>query len=180
MKKILSIALITITFTACNTYKPDTSGFSEEYKQKEQAFLDDFKIKYNNASTNDEKEEFAFEIGFRNMNLGNYKNAIKYYDIVLSYNPAHPQALNNLAVMYEEMGEIEKALKYEQQLYNTNPTNVEIVGDTIRLLVKNEQFNDAHGVLDTFAGTAEGKNQAEFLSEQMQYIVDEKEKIKNN
>lgn len=176
MKKLTAVALIVLTFvlTACGTsYKPDTSGFTEEYKQKEQAFLDEFKTKYENATTDADKETYAFETGFRYMNLGDYDNAIDYYEIVLEYNPTHYQALNNLAVIYEEMGEIEKALTYEQQLYNKNTTNVEIVRDTIRLLIKNRQFSDANGVLDTFARTEEGKNQAEFLSEQKQYISDE-------
>lgn len=170
--------LIALTLTACNAYKPDTSGFTEEYKQKEQALLDEFKDKYENATTDDEKEEFAFETGFRYMNLGSYSDAIKYYKIVLKYNPIHFQALNNMAVMYEEMGETEEALKYEKQLYSKNATNTEVVRDTIRLLVENKQFEDAHGVLDTFASAEEGKKEGEFLSEQLTYIVNEEKKAK--
>lgn len=182
MKKLTSIALIVtafvLAFTACGSYKPDTSGFTKEYIQKEQAFLDEFKGKYESATTDADKEKYAFEVGFRNMNLGNYEDAIDYYEIVLEYNPGHTQTLNNLAVIYEEMGDIEKALGYEQQIYNANTTNVEIIRDTIRLLVKNGQFSNANGVLDTFAITEESKNQAEFLSEQKQYLVDEEAKAK--
>ena len=173
MKKILTIVLLAIALTACGSkYKPDTSGFTEDYKNKEQAFLNDFKSKYNAAENKDDKEKYAFEIGFRHMNLGDYDNAIKYYKIALDYNPIHFQALNNLAVIYEEMGEIEKALKYEQQLYNKNTTNIEVVRDTIRLLAKNAQFKDAQGVLETFMATDTGKVQSNFFDEQMASLKD--------
>jgi tetratricopeptide (TPR) repeat protein len=180
MKKIISIALVllamVVTITGCNSYKPDTSGFTKEYVEKEQRFLNEFKNKYENATTDADKELYAFETGFRYMNLGKYTKAIKYYEIVLKLNPEHPQALNNLAVIYEEMSEFQKALTYEQKLYNKNATSTEVVMDTIRLLVKNKQLNDAQGVLDKFASTEEGKSQGDFLSEQMQYLTEAREK----
>lgn len=177
MKKTAIILLVALTLTACGAkYKPDTSGLTKEYKNKEQTFLNEFKGKYETAANDEDKEKYAFETGFRYMNLGDYDNAIKYYEIVLKYNSIHFQTLNNLAVIYEEMGDIEKALKYEQQLYNKNATNIEVVRDTIDLLVKHKQFVDAQGVLDTFAKTGEGKQQGQFLSEQMSYLKDEESK----
>jgi tetratricopeptide (TPR) repeat protein len=175
MKKtiIIAMAILSLTLTACGAYKPDTSWMTKEYKQKEQALLDEFKGKYEAATTDEDKEAYAFETAFRYMNLGQYDNAIKYYEIVLGYNPDHPQSLNNLASMYEDM---EKALTYEQKLYNKNATIAEVVSDTIRLLARNKQFADAQGVLDAFAITEEGKKQGEFLSEQMQFLVDERAK----
>lgn len=180
MKKLLTITLIAVALTACSSkYKPDTSGFTEDYKSKEQAFLNDFKAKYEAAESKDDKEKYAFETGFRSMNLGDYDNAIKYYEIALGYNPIHFQALNNLAVIYEEMGDIEKALKYEKELYNKNATNIEVVRDTIRLLAKNNQFKDAQGVLETFIATDTGKTEPDFFRDQMAQLKDlEAEQLK--
>lgn len=180
MKKTAIILLVALTLTACGTkYKPDTSGFTKEYKDKEQTFLNDFKGKYETAANDADKEKYAFETGFRYMNLGDYDNAIKYYEIVLKYNPIHFQTLNNLAVIYEEMGDIEKALKYEQQLYNKNTTKVEVIRDTVRLLEENKQFKDAQGVLDTFAKTEEGKKETQFLVEQANDLKVAEDKEKN-
>jgi len=179
MKKFITLSLIILAITACTPkYKPDTSGLTPEFKQKEETRLNDFKTKYSQAQNDSDKEKYAFETGFRYMNLGDYDNAIKYYEIVLKLNADHPQALNNMAVMYEEMGDIKQALKYEQKLYNKNTTNTEVVSDTIRLLAKNKQFIDAQGVLDTFAKTEEGKKQGPFLSEQMKFLKDEEAKEK--
>ncbi|MFH1546358.1 MAG: tetratricopeptide repeat protein, partial [Patescibacteria group bacterium] len=72
------------------------------------------------------------------------------YKKILEVNPAHFPALNNLAVMYEEVGEFETAAKYYGQLLEANPSNTEALSDAIRALVSAQHFDDAQINLENF------------------------------
>ncbi len=182
MKKknlIITILLLTsvLGLSACQkSYKPDRSYMSPEQIEKEQNLLDEFKGKLDTAENNADKITYSFEIAFRYQTLGDYDNAIKYYEEVLELDGQDKRSLNNLAVMYEEMDDIPKALEYEQKLYNIDPINTEAVEDTIRLLVKNKQFSDAEGVVMQFANSSKGEENAEFIGGQFAYIKEEKDK----
>ncbi len=179
MKKFAIITLtvlVLLTTAGCSQdpYVVDISYQSKEVQANNQKLLQESLDKYGKASTEDEKAGYATEIGFRYMQLGNYREAIKYYEEVIKNSPGHFAALNNIAAMYEEAGDLKKALEYEQKLYQDQSTNSEVVADTIRLLVKNSQFSDAQGVLDAFSkyDKKNGPNYTDFISDQFSYIAD--------
>lgn len=180
-KTVISAILLLATgiLSACNDYTVDRSYLTQEAREKEEAQLAIALDNYEKSATDKDKADNAFEVGFRYMTLGEYEEAMDYYKIVLEYDAVHFPVLNNMAVMYEELGDIKTALEYEKKLYDNNPTNTEVVSDTIRLLVKNKQFNDAQGVLEKFTGSAEGKANLAFISEQYEYISSERNKAQD-
>jgi tetratricopeptide (TPR) repeat protein len=121
-------------------------------------------IEKNKAATTDlEKTESAASIAFRNMNLGNYKEAIKSYKQVIESDPSNFAALNNLAVMYEEMGDIDGAIKYIGMLYNLYTDNAEVNSDFVRLLIANKQIEEASRVVEAYKKTEKAKTNEEFI-----------------
>ena len=174
-----SIAIVLSSFillSACTSYKPDRSYMTKESTAKEEKILQESKDKYSQAKTDEEKQKQLFEMGFRYQNLGDYSNAISSYEQVLKLAPTHYQSLNNLAVMYEEMKKIPKALEYEKKLYESNVTDPEVINDIVRLLVENNQINEAQSLLETFAKSSVAKDNLEFISGQFVFIQDAKEK----
>ena len=153
-------------------YTVDISYQSKEVQANNQKLLKEYLDKYNNAADDDQKMDYAAEVGFRYMQMGNYREAIKYYEEVIKIDPVHFAALNNIAVMHEKAGDLKKALEYEQKLYEKEATSVEVVRDTIRLLLANSKFNDAQGVLDTFSSYDKKTDNyyAEFISDQYSFI----------
>ncbi|MFA5820636.1 MAG: hypothetical protein WC873_00775 [Candidatus Gracilibacteria bacterium] len=176
MKKILlSLAIISLLLlTSCGKYTVKIENLPPELKAKWEKELDENLAKYDDANDPYAKSQLASEVGFRYMNLGKYSKAISYYEEVLAYDNVHFPALNNLAFIYEEVGEIQKALEYEKRLYEANPLNKEVVGDTVRLLVKNYQFEDATKLLTTY--TINSKNEdPQFISDTLQFIIDSRD-----
>lgn len=166
MKKIFTISLLILSIallTACSGYTPDRSYLTPEQKEKEQEELSKAIEKNKNATTDIEKIDSTMSIGLRNMNLGNYDEAIKYYKQVIKLDPVNFAALNNLSVMYEEMGNISKAIEYIGMLYDRYTDNAEVNSDFIRLLIKNKQFIEATKVVEAYKKTEKARNNEEFI-----------------
>lgn len=179
--KLLSLFIVTLLIlTACgkDPFTADVSYQPQEVRQKNEKLLKEYLEKYEKAGEESEKSALATEVGFFYLQLGNYRQAIKYYEEVIQYDAVHFPALNNLAYMYEEAGDFEKALEYEKRLYEANPTNREVVSDTIRILVENKRFDEATGVLEAFSryDKSTGNNYTQFIGDQYSYIFDEQQK----
>lgn len=174
---VVSLSALTLILSACGTgYTPDRSWMPPEQKTSEQQKLNEAIEKYENAKDDTEKTESASSIAFRNMNLGNYDEAIKYYKIVIELDPSNFAALNNLAVMYEEMGNLDKAIKYIGELYNYYTDNAEVNSDFVRVLVSNGQFVEAQRVVDAFKKTEKAANNQDFIKSLEESIEQGKQK----
>jgi len=184
LKSTLSIIAVTAVLTACSTnYTVDISNMPEDqqeyHEMKLAEALDGFNgIEDEEEERQSEKAQFAADAAFNYMSLGKYSDAISLYEKVLVQSSDDFAALNNIASMYEEVGENLKALEYQQKLYELHSTKLEVVGDTIRLLVKNGKNDDALGVLQTFAVTEAGGENLGWVSDQFEYINGTNEKIK--
>lgn len=182
--KLISVSmLIVLTLTACvkDPYTIDVSYLPPATQEMHQKLIQENLAKYNSATDATaaaEKSKLAEEIGFHYMTLGNYTEAIKYYEKVLDFDKVHFVALNNLAYMYETAGKLDKALEYQKRLYEANNTNKSVVEDVIRILVENGRFSDAQGVLEAFSkyDKSSGVNYTKFISDQFTYISSEKTK----
>lgn len=176
MKKLISLVLLTITvftLSACggNKYRIDISDMPQEMKaQEEQKLADALELYKEEAPDTLAKIDRIAEVGFRYMALGQYDNAIPYYEEVLELDPNHVPALNNLADMYEEVGEIEQALEYAVRLHESDPGWTEGVRDLVRLYTENSQPEEASRLLEEFAKTENGLSSTEFIEEQRAYI----------
>lgn len=168
----ITLLALALTLTACGGYTPDRSYMTEEQVQYEEKQLTEATAKYNSATDSSAKVESASSIAFRNMNLGNYKEAIEYYKLVLESDSANFPALNNLAVMYEEMGDLDNAIKYQGELYNSYTDNAEVNSDFIRLLLANKQLVEAGRVVEAYKLTEKGAANVEFAKSLEKSIED--------
>lgn len=177
MKKSTKILITFSVFSAlfifgcsAKNYTQDISYMPKDIQAKNEKMLTDALTKYNGETDPAKKVKDADEVGFRYMTLGKYSDSMKYYEEILKSDPTNYQALNNIAYMYETVGEKQKALTYEQKLYEAYSTNPNVILDVIRLLIANNQASDAQGVLETFAKTDAGKKEAAFISDQYKII----------
>ncbi|MFH1251642.1 MAG: tetratricopeptide repeat protein, partial [bacterium] len=170
-KYILILSMTPILLGGCTSYKIDISDMPEEQVQQNKTALNENLEKHDAAIDPAEKVGYAEEIGFRYMILGEYDKAISYYKEVLEYDNAHYPALTNIAVMYEEVGEIKKALEYEKRLYEGYPDYLEVNGDLIRLLLADGQVEEATKVIDTLANAQKGQENPSFIKEQNEAIL---------
>lgn len=176
MKKTIQITLLTLiltTLTACGAnYVVDISDMPEEQRLHQEELLAEALQNYENAETDDEKSLQAFETGFQYMALGQHGKAIPYYEEVLEYDAVHYPVLTNLAYIYETAGKIEKALEYEQRLYDHYYTEyAEVNRDIVRLLLENGQIEEATQIVDTLAKIDLGKNSPEFVEDLYEKIA---------
>lgn len=177
LRKISSVALIFIfalTLTACgNKYRIEKEGMPEELKMR----LEEQIVKGEEmlAAAKDEsaKTKALLEIAFANEQLGYFDQAIPFYKDILDIDPVHFPALNNLGVIYEEVGEYETSAKYYGRLLEANPSNTEVVSDAIRVLLAAELFESAQMNLENFARynqDADNAAMAKFISDQFERI----------
>ena len=166
--------MFALVLTACGSkYQIDISEMPDELRLQHQERLQNSLSQYESAEDEQIKIEAAAEAAIQYMNLGNYAEAIDYYKEVLEYDNFFYVALNNIAYMYEEVGEKEKALEYELRLYESNQMDFEVVRDTIRLLVKNKKYDEAVNVLTAFSNydKQNGAIYTKLIGDQFEYII---------
>lgn len=98
-----------------------------------------------------ENRKALFEVAFRYQQLGDWKKAVEYYEKVLEVNPTDWATLNNLAYMYETMEDYEQAATYIKKLYESDPGSMEVIKDTVRILLLDEDSMSAVSALENFA-----------------------------
>ena len=174
MKKTLTVllaVLLTITLlTACSKYNVDKNLTPEKQTEHETILEESLAAIGDENSTAVVILQATQEAAVRYARLGDYKNAIKYYEKVLEKAPADFLTLNNLSALYEEIEEYELAAKYVVQLHVLYKEKQGVINDTIRILVKNGRFEDAQLVLNEYASNYQSDATAPFISEQFEYI----------
>ncbi len=70
-----------------------------------------------------------------------HKKSIEQYEIILAQNAENPIALNNIAWLYSQVGEDEKALKAADQAYNLFPNEASFI-DTYAWILVQQGDND--------------------------------------
>lgn len=155
MKKIIPIAAIlasiTLLFSGCM--------FGAKWNQLDPNMPQELKQKAENAiSANldilkETPEELGalLEVAVNYEQLGNYKEAVNYYEKLIELSPFHYVALNNIASVYEKVEEYDSAAKYIKTLYEQNPTNPEVMKDTVRMLLEADEPDDARAALENYA-----------------------------
>lgn len=159
-----SILFLTLTLllTACTNYKVETVLSEEKIQEKNQKITETL-AEYEKAETDDDKIKYASEAAFEYQLIGEYGKAIKLYKEVIAYNDINFAALNNLAAMYEELGELDEATKYIDLLYSKYSTYPQVIEDVVRIYLKNKQPEGAQRILNEFAATEKGKTEVGFV-----------------
>lgn len=169
MKKLLSFLSLTLLLTACNSEKWNQADpdMPQELIESHQEILDEQLVLLEEDPKN---SDALFEVAYRYQQLGDWKQAVKYYEQVLEISGEDWATLNNLAYMYETMEDYETAAEYIKRLYSKDPTNVEVIKDTVRILLEAGYPENAQEALDNFASQVidEANPSADF-----QALVDE-------
>lgn len=140
----LSISLLTACSSKWDHTDPEMPQDLIEYNQS--ILEEEFAI----LEENPEDLNALFEVAFRYQQLGDWKKAVKYYEEVLALTENDNVTLNNLAYIYEEMEDYEMAASYIKRLFEANPTDTEVIKDTVRILLKVGDALNAEHALEYF------------------------------
>lgn len=91
------------------------------------------------------------EVAFRYQLLGQYNNAVEYYEQLLEFNVTSFVALNNLADIYEKAEEYNTAAEYIRRLYQENQENYAILKDVVRIHLKADDIENTQVAIDNYA-----------------------------
>lgn len=170
MKKFLVVSLLSLSLlSACSSQWNYEAEYvmTEEQKAYHEEIL---QSSLDGLEEDPESIDLNFEVAFRYHQLGDLKSAVEYYEKVLSLNENHDVALNNLASLYEDVEDYEHAAEYVKRLYELNPASVEVIKDTVRILLLADQGDAAQEALDNFEKVA---LVAENPDQSIQDLVDE-------
>jgi len=163
-----------LTLTACGSkYRVEREGIPEKLEtQLEQQVTAGQKM-LETAESASEKTTALLEIASGSEQVGKLDEAILAYKEIVKIDPNHFSALNNLGVIYEEVGEFETSAQYYSRLVEANPSNTGVFGDAIRALVAAGQFEEAQANLENFAlynQDSDNENFQKFISTQSELI----------
>lgn len=151
MKKFLVIhllLLLTVLPGCSNKWDTSHENVSQEFIEENEAILEEYLALLKESPYD---FNYTFEVAYRYNQLGQGKQAVKYYEKALEIDPTHRPTLNNLAAIHEEVGNYETASEYMVELYNLDPGNAEAVSDTVRILLKADYHEEAQAALEGYA-----------------------------
>jgi len=173
-KGIISF-ILTLTLILCagcmQSYNVEKDLSPEKITEYQQEITENEEILASPDLNEVEKKEALQTLGIAHDRLGNYDQSISYYQQVLEIDPLDYVSLNNLASIYEEVEQYALAAEYIVRLYPNYKDSQEVVRDTIRILVKNQGFEDAQMVLNEYASTHPQQENSFFISDQFEYIA---------
>lgn len=150
MKKttaLLSILLCTSLFAACSSKWQHEPDISEDMQVQ---YLEKIDEQMELLKEDPSNRDALFEVALRYHHLGDYKKAVTYYKKVLEQDENDWAALNNLADLYEDMEEYEKAAQYIKRLYAIDQESIEVIQDTVRILLEAGDALNARHALENF------------------------------
>jgi tetratricopeptide (TPR) repeat protein len=148
--KLVTLVIFSLLIIGCGSdkwNKPDPNMPQEIKEKAENVIYENLEIL---EETPDELTALL-EVAVNYEKIGDYENAIKYYKKLIELSPFHYPALNNIAFIYETVGEYELASKYIKTLYEQNPSSTEVIKDTVRILIKAGQDDNAQAALENYA-----------------------------
>ncbi|GIX49103.1 MAG: hypothetical protein KatS3mg131_3314 [Candidatus Tectimicrobiota bacterium] len=78
-----------------------------------------------NQQVNPQQVTADYEAGYRQLQAGDYKGAIKAFKRVLKANPQHAMAYTNLAYAYRQLGKYKKAIELYEEALRLDPNLAE-------------------------------------------------------
>jgi len=172
MKKRIYLAIFSVMlFSACSSTGP---YFNEDMPADLQAFHEEQLNEHLDLLEEDDSNvESLLEVAYRYEALGNYDKAIKYYEMLLAIDASHQPALNNLASIYEEMENYELAATYISDLYLVKPSSTEVIKDTVRILLLNENPEGAYLVMDHYREQTADDEVAQAIAAELQEDIND-------
>lgn len=148
---LLTVITSVLIFVSCSNnpkWNRLDPNMPKELKEQHERVLKENLDKFEESKDFD--SVVVLEIAFRYQQLGDFKNAIKYYEKLLDYDPKHWVALNNLADIYEQVEEYRSAAEYIKRLYSERQNSIEVIQDTVRILIEAGDVGNAEHAIDNF------------------------------
>lgn len=180
--RLIALAIISVMLlSACGKYTVDT-GQSPETLAKHEEKLKSALQTLKESVDPDKIDKYEFEIAFQYQMLGKYDKALKYYKKLLEKYPNYDVVLNNMANIYEEVGELEKAEQHLFTLANGDIKNREAQRDYLRVLAKQGKTDPAKIWLEEwvkmYPSELKDDSFVRFMSDQFVMIQRYKDKAK--
>lgn len=181
MKKItiVSISLfliLSLLLTGCGKTIEKPTLTDEQKNEYTQIVEDNLTILEQNDLGDDAKYQALVNVAVNNEYLGNYDEAINYYKQILEISSSDFLALNNLSNLYEKLEEYDLASQYVKLLHKYYKDKQGVIKDTIRILVKNKEFDNAQLVITEYAQNYQSEETQQFISDEFDYIQRVKQK----
>lgn len=149
MKKTLLILSLSLLLSACGNNEWDRADpeMPEDLRELNETILNE---QLGFLEEDPENLDALFEVAFRYQQLGDWRKAVEYYEKVLELAETDWASLNNLAYIYEEVGDYETAAEYIKTLYMADPGSIEVIKDTVRILLEAGDAFSAEEALQNF------------------------------
>ena len=152
MKKQIAALMLSVSlFTACtgvpNKWDYTVPEFTEKKLEERTERLEDRKKAYKEEKT----AESTFSLALAYNHLWEMEEAEKYYLEALELAPNDYVTLNNLASVYELVGETQLAADTISRLFEINTSSIEVIRDTVRILLANNEPEKAFVAVETYA-----------------------------
>lgn len=145
---VLSTSLLLSACSGNDKWNKDISSMPKEWIQKQQ---DGLNKNLDLLKKNPEDLEAQGMAGFYYYELGALRQAEVAYKKSLELDHNDFRSLNNLAKLYEEVGEYDKAAIYVKRLYDLNRDNASVTQDAVKILLEANDPEAAQQALDSFA-----------------------------
>jgi tetratricopeptide (TPR) repeat protein len=94
-----------------------------------------------------EKTLCAHLLALASLTLGNESNAVKYFELIRSFQPQDYETLKNLLTLYLKQGQTDKALPLGQAMLATQPANASILQDINDIYLQYGRVNEFYDFL---------------------------------
>ncbi len=133
------------------------------------------KVKENklNLKENPEDVDSMFKVAYAYEQMEVWGKAKKWYEKLLKIDPENFKAHGNLAQIYENEGRFEMAAQHIREYYVSAPLNMEGVRDTVRILIKAAEYDQAQEALEYYATNSDQTDESQiiFISELYESIA---------
>ena len=171
---LTGILIAALLLNACSSgkWQGDISNLDQGWIDQQYKLIEEFQQKLDESP---DDYEALFEIGFRYYQLEDYKKAVTYYKKAIEANPDYLVTYNNLATVYETVKEFDLAAENIMIYFQNNQDNSEAVKDAVRILLKDNDPENAQTALDAYADKTrdeDSSGKTELMSDLKQDIYD--------
>lgn len=173
MKKLFTLLLsLSLLLSACGG--PLGSNAPEDMPEElKQSFIDNIEVSLSQIDEGTTGITVYSDLGYAYQMLGEYDEAIHYYELILELDISNYQALNNMVDIYEDLEDTEQAREYAKLLYSYNADNASVLKKVIIVFLADDQPELALEALENFARLHSGDDAyTQLISDQYEKIAD--------
>lgn len=149
---VLMLLALSLLVGCTSKWNQPDPNMPEELKQQLEQNIEENTAK---LSENAGDIDAQFNVAFAYQELGNFRKAIDAYNAVLVMNPNYATVYNNMATIYESMEDYQQAAASIKKCYELKQDDVEVINDTVRILLEAGDPDNAQHALENFTKLAQ-------------------------